>query len=60
MLTGITFIAMGILLIIFPQLLAIVVAICLIFSGAICISIAHHNRRLERTFDNPTIEFFFH
>jgi len=59
MVTGITLIISGILLIIFPQLLSLIVAVVLIFVGAMCVSIARDNRRLERSFDNPTIEFFF-
>jgi uncharacterized membrane protein HdeD (DUF308 family) len=59
MLTGVILIILGILLVIYPQLLAIIVATCLLFSGVICISVARYNRRLERSFENPTIEFFF-
>lgn len=49
----------GILLVIYPPLLSFIVAGFLIVGGAMVISIARHNRRLERHFENPTIEVFF-
>ncbi len=59
MIAGIVLIAAGILLLIFPPLLSIIVAVFLIFSGAMALSIAHYNRKYQRHFDNPTVEFFF-
>ena len=59
MITGIVLITMGILLIIYPQLLAFVVASLLIFTGILVISVARYNRQFERSFENPTVDFFF-
>jgi len=59
MVTGIVFIIAGILLVLYPPLLSIVVALFLIFLGIMVISVARYNRRYQRHFDNPTIEFFF-
>jgi uncharacterized membrane protein HdeD (DUF308 family) len=56
---GIVLILAGILLVIYPPLLSIIVATFLILSGVMAISIARHNRRMQRHFDNPTIEIFF-
>ena len=56
---GILLILAGILLIVFPALLSFIVAAFLIFAGAMAISVARHNRRLRRHYENPTIEFFF-
>ena len=59
MITGIVLITMGILLFIYPQLLAFVVASLLIFTGILVISVARYNRQFERSFENPTVDFFF-
>jgi uncharacterized membrane protein HdeD (DUF308 family) len=59
MLVGIIFIIAGILLVVYPPLLSIVVAAFLIFAGVMAISIARYNRKYQRHFENPTVEFFF-
>ena len=59
MIAGIILILSGILLMIYPPLLSIIVAAFMMLSGVMVISIARYNRRLERHFDNPTIEIFF-
>jgi UPF0716 family protein affecting phage T7 exclusion len=59
MLAGIILIMAGILLVVFPPLLSIIVAAFLIFAGVMAISVARYNRKYQRHFDNPTIEFFF-
>jgi len=56
---GIVLILAGLLLVIYPPLLSIIVAAFLILAGVMAVSIARHNRRLERHFENPTIEIFF-
>ena len=56
---GIVLILAGILLIVFPALLSFIVAAFLILTGAVAISIARHNRKFQRHYENPTIEFFF-
>ena len=58
MIAGIVLILAGILLVVYPPLLAIIVAAFLILTGITLISIARHNRRLQRHFENPTIEIF--
>jgi len=59
MVAGVVLIIAGILLVIYPPLLSIIVAVFLIFAGVMAISIARFNRRNQRHFDNPTVEFFF-
>jgi uncharacterized membrane protein HdeD (DUF308 family) len=59
MIAGIVLILAGVLLVVYPPLLSIIVAAFLILSGIMALSVARHNRRLERHFDNPTIEIFF-
>lgn len=59
MIAGFVLILAGILLVIFPPLLSIIVATFLIAGGVMLISVARYNRRLERHFENPTIEIFF-
>ncbi|MBT8112105.1 MAG: hypothetical protein KJO47_00360 [Gammaproteobacteria bacterium] len=43
----------------YPLLLSIIVAALLILLGVIVVSIAYHNRKLRRHFDNPVVELFF-
>lgn len=59
MIAGFVLILAGILLVIYPPLLSIIVAAFLILAGVMALSVARHNRRLERHFDNPTIEILF-
>ena len=59
MIAGIVFILAGILLVIYPPLLSIIVAVFLIAGGIMMISIARYNRKYQRHFENPTVEFFF-
>ena len=59
MIAGIILIIAGVLLVVYPPLLSIIVASFLIFVGVMALSVAHFNRRHQRHFDNPTIEFFF-
>jgi len=58
MTAGIILILAGILLVVYPPLLSIIVAALLIFTGAMLVSIARFERRQQRHFSNPTIEFF--
>ncbi|MDH3527142.1 MAG: DUF3096 domain-containing protein [Gammaproteobacteria bacterium] len=59
MIAGVVLIIAGILLLIFPPLLSIIVAAFLILAGAMALSVAHYNRKFQRHYDNPTVEFFF-
>ena len=59
MAAGITLIIAGILLVVYPPLLSIIVALLLIVTGATVISIARYNRRVQRHFENPTVERLF-
>ena len=58
MLGGIILIIAGILIAVYPPLLSIVAAL-LVLMGGIVVSIAYHNRKLRRHFDNPVVELFF-
>ncbi len=55
---GIFLIFAGILLVLFPPLLAIIVATVLIAAGALLVAVAWNERKLPREYRNPTIEFF--
>ena len=59
MVTGIVLIVAGILIAIYPPLLAIIVAAFLIFTGAMVIAIARYNRKYQLHSENPAVEFFF-
>ena len=59
MVAGIVLILAGILMVIYPPLLSIIVAMFMILAGVMAISIARFNRKNQRHFDNPTVEFFF-
>jgi uncharacterized membrane protein HdeD (DUF308 family) len=59
MVAGIVLILAGIMLVVYPPLLSIIVAVFMILVGVMAISIARFNHRNQRHFDNPTVEFFF-
>ena len=59
MVAGIILILAGILMVAYPPLLSIIVAVFMIFAGVMAISVARFNRRHQCHFDNPTVEFFF-
>ncbi len=59
MLPGITLILAGILITLYPQLLAIIVASLMIMMGMFISIIAYYNRQLRKHYDNPAVEFFF-
>jgi drug/metabolite transporter (DMT)-like permease len=59
MIAGVALIVAGILLLIYPPLLSIIVAAFLILAGGMALSVARYNRKFQRHFDNPTVEFFF-
>jgi uncharacterized membrane protein HdeD (DUF308 family) len=59
MVAGIVLIVAGVLLAIYPPLLSIIVAAILIAAGSMVISIARYNRKYQRHYENPTVEFFF-
>jgi hypothetical protein len=59
MLAGVILIVAGLLIAVFPPLLAWIVAFLLILAGAMVISIAYYNRKMARHFDNPFVEIFF-
>ena len=59
MLAGIVLIVAGLLIALYPPLLALIVAALLIVLGVMVISIARYNRRMARHYDNPVVEFFF-
>ena len=59
MVSGIVLIIAGVLLVIYPPLLSIIVALFLIASGVTMISIARYNRRYQRHFEHPVVERFF-
>jgi hypothetical protein len=58
MTAGILLMVAGILLVLYPPLLAIIVASVLIASGALVVAVAWYERKQPRHYRNPTIEFF--
>ena len=59
MFPGVILIAAGVLIAIYPPLLAIVVAAVLIGLGAMLLAVGYYHRKLQRHFDNPAVEVFF-
>lgn len=59
MVLGIILVLAGILIAIFPPLLAWVVAAVLIFSGIFLIYLGYQFKKVNRNFGNPFIDFLF-
>ncbi|HSG11150.1 MAG TPA: hypothetical protein VLB10_05320 [Gammaproteobacteria bacterium] len=58
MIAGIVLILAGLLLVIYPPLLSLIVAVVLIMVGAALTAIAWQERKLQRHYRNPVVEFF--
>ena len=58
MIAGIVLIVAAVLLIVYPPLLSLVVAMFLMLAGITLVSIASQERKLKRQYRNPVIEFF--
>jgi hypothetical protein len=58
MLSGIILIICGILIALYPPLLSLIVAVLLIFAGAILCAISYRYKKMARNFDDPFIDFF--
>ena len=58
MIFGILFILAGILIVMYPPLLSIIVAMFLISIGISLISMHFYFRKASREFDNPFMNFF--
>lgn len=58
MIFGAFLIAAGILIAVYPQLLAFTVASVLIFAGILFISLGYSYRKLARQSDDPVTRFF--
>lgn len=59
MLTGIILIVAGLLIAIYPPLLAWVVAVMLIAIGVLVVVSAYYHRKLAQHADNPVVELIF-
>lgn len=59
MLLGILFILAGILLIVYPQLLAFFVAFMFFLAGSSLIYMSFYYKRTARRFDDPVMDFMF-
>jgi uncharacterized membrane protein HdeD (DUF308 family) len=59
MIAGVVLIIAGLLLVIYPPLLSILVATLLIVAGSLFIAVSCYERKLQRHYRNPTVEFFF-
>jgi uncharacterized membrane protein HdeD (DUF308 family) len=58
MIAGIVLILAGLLLVIYPPLLSLIVAVVLIMLGGALTAIAWQERKLQRHYRNPVVEFF--
>jgi len=58
MIAGIVLILAAVLLIVYPPLLSLIVAVFLLVAGITVISIAWQERKLQRHYRNPVVEFF--
>ena len=58
MIAGIVLIVAAVLLIVYPPLLSLVVAMFLMLAGITLVLIAYQERKLKRQYRNPVIEFF--
>jgi Flp pilus assembly protein TadB len=56
---GIFYILCGVLLVLFPQLLAFIVALMFVFLGVSMIYMSHYYKRTAHRFDDPVIDFMF-
>jgi UPF0716 family protein affecting phage T7 exclusion len=59
MIAGVVLILAGLLLVLYPPLLSIIVATLLVVAGVLVIAVSHYERKLQRHYRNPTVEFFF-
>lgn len=59
MLPGFMLVIAGVLIAIYPPLLSIIVAVFLIMTGAMLLSIGYYHRKMQKHFDNPAVEAFF-
>lgn len=59
MIAGILLIVFGVLIAVFPDLLAWIVAFMFMFMGVMVLAAGWYNRRLARHYDNPFFEIFF-
>lgn len=59
MLIGIFFILAGILIWIYPKILAIIVSSILVFIGAIIVLMSLRFRRVSKEWQNPFVKFLF-
>jgi cytochrome c biogenesis protein CcdA len=59
MLIGIFFIAAGVLIWIYPKILAVIVSSILIFMGTTIVLMSLRFRRASREWQNPFMKFFF-
>jgi len=59
MIAGIVLIVAGLLIAVYPPLLAWIVALILVAVGALVLSSAYYHRKYARHADNPVIELIF-
>ena len=59
MLAGFILIVSGILIALYPPLLALIIAFLLIMSGVFTLMISYQNRKLAQMYHNPILRVFF-
>ncbi len=59
MVLGIVFIMGGLLILVYPKLLAIIVAFMLIFWGVSFMAVSYHYKKASRSLGSPYADFIF-
>lgn len=59
MIAGVFMILLGVLIVAYPPLLSVLVASFFIFIGVSTMVASHYNRKLQKRYENPVVEFFF-
>ncbi len=58
MITGIILVILGIMIIAYPQLLSIIVAVFLIMVGVTLASVSYRFKKMQKETNNPFVDFF--
>ena len=59
MIAGIFMVVLGVLIVAYPPLLSVLVASFFIFMGVSIVAASLYNRKLQKRYENPVVEFFF-
>ena len=59
MILGIILILSGILVAVYPQILSLIIAFVLVFTGIFFVYLGYYYKKVPRTFNDPFMNFFF-